>query len=209
MSLVLAHSSNAQASRYWSLGEKYTGHNGHFLTYLNELIKEVEYQMNNKKEHSRAYEIRKRTLTYLSLIQMNKLSPGAKIRDNSDMMLVRAMIKQIPLSKETGKPYTVHVNNQKHEVTSAPEFNTNYAGNLDSEPEHEVSHYLKLVIGAGCAHQAAEVIQSMGPYNGRTGFATIERLADVFGREAGYLTLLPTKFGWGNKNLYLDWAAYK
>ena len=49
MSLALAHSSNAQASRYWSLGEKYTGHNGHFLTYLNELKKEVEYQMKTKK----------------------------------------------------------------------------------------------------------------------------------------------------------------
>ena len=50
MSLALAHSGVAQASRYWSLGEKYTGHNGHFLTYLNELIKEAEYQMDNKKK---------------------------------------------------------------------------------------------------------------------------------------------------------------
>ena len=79
MSLALAHSSVAQASRYWSLGEKYTGYNGHLLTYLSELTKEVEYQM-NKKEHSRAYEIRKRTFTYLSLIQKNKLPSGVKIR---------------------------------------------------------------------------------------------------------------------------------
>ena len=69
MSLALAHSSVTQANRYWSLGEKYTGHNGSFLTYLNELIKEVEFQMNAKKEGSRSYEIRKRTFTYLSLIQ--------------------------------------------------------------------------------------------------------------------------------------------
>ena len=49
MSLALAHSSVTQANRYWSLGVKYTGHNGHFLTYLNELIKEVEFQMNTDK----------------------------------------------------------------------------------------------------------------------------------------------------------------
>ena len=66
-----------------------------------------------------------------------------------------------------------------------------------------------MVIDAGCALQAAEVIQSMGPYNDRTGFATVGRLADVFGRGAGHLNLLPTKFEWGTKNLYLGWADYK
>ena len=168
------------------------------LTYLNELIKEVEFQMNNKKENSRAYEIRKRTFTYLSLIQKNKLSPSTKVRTNEQMLVVRAMIKQIPLPGSDGEAHTVNVNikdaNVPHIVSSVFRYKTNYSGDLTTEHEHEVSHYLKLVIDAGCAMQAAEVIQSMGTYNDRIGFATIERLADVFGREAGHLTLLPTKF---------------
>ena len=158
MSLALAHSSNAQASRYWSLGEKYTGHNGHFLTYLNELIKEVEYQMNNKKEHSRAHEIRRRTYTYLCLIQKNKLSAGDKIRDNHDMCVVRTMIKDIPLMKDDSTTYMITVNGEQMEVSSSFNFGTNLAGDLYTECENEVSHYLKLVIDAGCAEQAAEVI---------------------------------------------------
>ena len=212
MSLALAHSSVAQANRYWSLGEKYTGHNGHFLTYLNELIKEVEFQMNNKKENSRSYEIRKRTFTYLSLIQKNKLSSAAKIRDNEEMKLVRAQIKQIPLPGNTGEQTTINVLEGEQLVPRQVipfNFQTNFSQGLENTHEHEVSHYLKLVIDAGCAGQAAEVIQSMGTYNDRTGFATIERLADVFGREAGHLTLLPTTFEWGTKNLCLDWSNFK
>ena len=209
MTLALSHSNVAQSSRYWSLGEKYTGHNGHFLTYLNELIKEVEYQMNNKKEYSRAHEIRKRAYTYLCLIQKNKLSAGEAIRDNHDMCVVRTMIKDIPLMKDDSENYTITVNGEQLVVSSSFNFGTNLAGDLTTECENEVSHYLKLVIDAGCADQAAEVIQSMGPYNNRTGFATIERLADVFGRDAGHLTLLPTNFEWGTRNLFLDWSAYK
>merc|ERR1711951_248240 len=115
----------------------------------------------------------------------------------------------IPLMKDDSENYTITVNGEQLVVSSSFNFGTNLAGDLTTECENEVSHYLKLVIDAGCADQAAEVIQSMGPYNNRTGFATIERLADVFGRETGHLTLLPTNFGCGAKNLYLDWAAYK
>ena len=168
--------------------------------------------MNTKKENSRSYEIRKRTFTYLSLIQKNKLSSAAKIRENEEMILVRAQIKQIALPGNTGQATTIKVLEGEEIVPLQVvpfDFQTNFSQGLENTNEHEVSHYLKLVIDAGCAGQAAEVIQSMGTYNDRTGFATIERLADVFGREAGHLTLLPTKFEWGTKNLFLDWSNYK
>ena len=128
------------------------------------------------------------------------------------MKLVRAQIQQIPLPGNTGEQTTINVLEGEQLVPRQVipfNFQTNFSQGLENTHEHEVSHYLKLVIDAGCAGQAAEVIQSMGTYNDRTGFATIERLADVFGREAGHLTLLPTTFEWGTKNLCLDWSNFK
>ena len=97
MSLAMSHANSAQANRYWSLGEKYTGLNGSFITYLNELIKEVEFQLWQKKEHTRAIEIRHRALAYLLLIQRLKLASGEAIRTHDEMIVVRYMIQNNPL----------------------------------------------------------------------------------------------------------------
>ena len=97
MSLAMSHANSAQANRYWSLGEKYTGLNGSFITYLNELVKEVEFQLGQKKENTRAFEIRHRALAYLSLIQRLKLASGEAIRKHDEMIVIRYMIRHHPL----------------------------------------------------------------------------------------------------------------
>ena len=95
--------------------------------------------MNSTKEGSRSYEIRKRTFTCLSLIQKNKLSSGTKIRTHQEMMIVREVIKKIPLPGNAGEPHVVNVNGQPHNVSSAFDFHTNFSVGLTAAQEHEVS----------------------------------------------------------------------
>merc|ERR1711989_52180 len=103
----------------------------------------------------------------------------------------------------------VNIDGKLYDVPTSFNFGTTYCGDLKTLNEQEVSHYLKLVIDAGCANEAHGVIETMGQYSQRTGFATIERLADVYGRRSGNIATLPTEFPWAQKNLHLDWSEYK
>ena len=54
-----------------------------------------------------------------------------------------------------------------------------------------------------------ETISSIGTTRDRTGFETVERLADVYGRNAALIASIPQDFVWGNNSLVFDWNNYK
>ena len=57
-----------QQARYWQHEEKFTGMNGTWLGYVNELIKEVKYQIDQTKEGTRLYKVKERAMKLLQLI---------------------------------------------------------------------------------------------------------------------------------------------
>ena len=65
------------------------------------------------------------------------------------------------------------------------------------------------MVDAAVSGPAMEVICSMGMARDRTGFETIERLADVYGRNAALIVQIPWSFVWGNNSMVYDWNNYK
>merc|ERR1711989_238676 len=109
---------------------------GSFITYLNELVKEVEFQLWQKKENTRAFEIRHRTLQYLLLIQKLKLASGEAIRTNDEMIVIRYMIRTHPLPEHQGKGKRrdtpeiekVNIDGKLYDVPTSFNFGTTYCG---------------------------------------------------------------------------------
>merc|ERR1711946_43206 len=56
-----------QKARYWQHAEKFTGLNGTWLGYVNELIKEIKYQLESTRENTIIYKVRERAMKLLQL----------------------------------------------------------------------------------------------------------------------------------------------
>ena len=82
-------------------------------------------------------------------------------------------------------------------------------GWCDTPQEREVSNYIKNVIDAAIIGPAKEVVMNMGMSRDRTGFETVERLAEVYGRNAAHIVMMPYNFVWGKNSLIEDWSNYK
>ena len=67
-------------------------------------------------------------------------------------------------------------------------------GWLGNKDEREVGQYLLKVVEASICEHALQVIVAMGNPKDRNGFMAIERLADVYGRNAAHIALLPQLF---------------
>ena len=83
-------------------------------------------------------------------------------------------------------------------------------GWLPKKDEREVGQYLLKVTEASICEHALQVVVAMGNPTDRNGFMAIERLADVYGRNAAHTAFFPQLFTWGKgRNLPEDWNDYK
>ena len=217
------HTSTVQEKRFWAHEERYNGLNGNFLGFLCEVSKEMTNQMNNKKDNSRMYKVIERANKYIYTIYNNNLSSKTDIQNNADIKKLREIIKHVPLpAKEDTKKRVARIK-KKNEMGQEIEIEINSdfecekpsgahgwpKGWCDSTQEREVSNYIKNVIDAAIFGPAMEVVMNMGMSRDRTGFETIERLADVYGRSAAHIMLIPNNFVWGKNSLIQDWSNYK
>ena len=67
--------------------------------------------------------------------------------------------------------------------------------------------FIKNVIESSLVGAALEVVKNLGMPRDRTGFNTVERLAKVYGRDAGMINCLPANFVWGDGSLVSDWTS--
>ena len=141
---------------------------------------------------------------------------------NIETERIREIIKFVPLPSTSVKKLTAKVkrkdeNGDEYEIDpdsdfeiEKPEDPLNWPkGWMDTVGEREVSNYIKNMVDAAVAGPAMEVISSMGMARDRTGFETIERLADVYGRNASLIVQIPWSFHWGNNSMIYDWNNYK
>ena len=79
----------------------------------------------------------------------------------------------------------------------------------ENKDEREVGAYLLKMIEASIDGTALEVVVAMGNPKDRNGFLAIERLADVYGRKASHIAMMPQLFTWGTgNNLPHGWNNY-
>ena len=101
------------------------------------------------------------------LLRRLKLASGEAIRKHDEMIIIRYMIRNHPLpelQKKSNVPDTkkVMVGDKEYDVPTSFNFQKTFCGDLTTQNEQEVSHYLKLVIDAGCSNESHEVIETMG-----------------------------------------------
>ena len=220
-----SHTSVAQEKRFWAHEEKYNGLNGNFLAFLHEISKEMTNQMNSKNEKSRMYKVIERAGKYIETIYNNNLSSKQQIQNNDLVKQIREIIKHVPLparvkeAEPKRKAIVTRRNSagidESYEITSdfeceKPAEATAWPrGWCDTPQEREVSNYIKNVIDAAIIGPAKEVVMNMGMSRDRTGFETVERLAEVYGRNAAHIVMMPYNFVWGKNSLIEDWSNYK
>ena len=225
------HTNEAQGQRYWPHMEKFTGTNGNFLAFIYELIKQIGWTKENSREGTRIWKIQERTIKYLTLIYNYNLASKKEIQESERVTRFREAIREIPLpshnssSKKTVKRKVKRMNENGEEVETEitvdvtsdieePEEKEKPgswpAGWIENKDEREVGAYLLKIVEASIDGTALEVVVAMGNPKDRNGFLAIERLADVYGRNASHIAMMPQLFVWGTgNNLPHDWNNYK
>ena len=219
-----SHTTRAQEQQFWSQPEKYNGLNGNFLAFLCEVLKEFERQMGRLNEKSRMFKIIERAQKYIQTIYIHNLSSAEEIRNNKDIQGLRTIIKYVPLpiredknkrsvtmtriNPETGAQETYELDSD-YECGLTPDVTGWPKGWCDTVQERFVSNYIKNVFDAAITGAAMEVVSNMGMSRDRTGFDTVERLAEVYGRNAAHISMIPNNFVWGKNSLVQDWYNYK
>ena len=225
---MATHTSTIQEQRWWSQQAKFTGMNGNFVAFLGEILKEMDAQKRKLRETSRAYKVIERSFRYIELIYNRSLSTAKDIQGCIKVQEYREIIRKIPLPakpgfekskkpkikvtriNDEGKEYEVDIDSDLEDEipTDVPGFPKGW---FVSEGEREVSQYIKNVLESAVCGAALEVILMQGLSRDRNGFDTIEKLAEVFGRNAAHIAMLPMQFEWGNpeRTLAQDWTEYK
>ena len=75
--MIMSVNTPFQQQRYWQHEEKFTGLNGTWLGYVNELIKETKYQLEHTKENTALHKVRERAMKLLQLIYNLRLQQKA------------------------------------------------------------------------------------------------------------------------------------
>ena len=115
---------------------------------------------------------------------------------------------RVKRKNEFNEEYEVEVNSDVESPETSDE--TGWPGGwLPNKNEREVGAYLMKIVDAAVTGHARNVLIAMGNPKDRNGFTTIERLADVYGRNAAHVAMLPMLFEWGKSNIQADWSEYK
>ena len=212
------HTSVIQEQRWWSQTSKFSGLNGTFLGFINELKKELEHNLRKQKEKTRNWVICSRALKYVTIIHNFSLSTKKDLDENPNLKKMRQCIDHVPLPKvAASQSVVVPIDGIDVEISSDVELEPPAGttaigfpkGWLKTESAREVSTYLKNVIESAVTGPALDTIKHMGMARDRNGFDTLERLAFTYGRDAGQVVNLPHNFVWGQGDLAVDWTNYK
>ena len=226
--MAVTHTSAIQEQRFWTQSEKFNGLNGNFLAYMSEVRKEMLHHLANKGEKTRQYKVIERACKYITLIYNYNIGSDTQLRECKAIIKLREVIKYVPLpkvQKETTRKYTITRTRAATETTAESTYTEELTSDVEMDPpeeakgwpkgwcdntqEREVSEYIKNVIESSVTGAALEVVKNMGMPRDRTGFDTVERLAKVYGRDAGMINCLPANFVWGCGSLVSDWTSYK
>ena len=169
-----------QQARYWQHEEKFTGMNGTWLGYINELIKEVKYQMDQTKEGTMLYKVRERACKLLQLIYNHRI----QTREGFEHPQMTRYISNIK------KKALIAV--KRDSLDSFDDIDTDIEGEYVDPGEHWipekpfriVAEYLLNIIESSIAGPAHDVIQNLGFDRDRNGYLALQRLAEAFGRSA-------------------------
>ena len=75
-----------QMARYWPRSEEFTGLNGTWLGYDNELIKEIKYQLENTREGTMIYKVRERAMIMLQLVYNMRIQDRGTFAKNERLL---------------------------------------------------------------------------------------------------------------------------
>ena len=151
-----------QMARYWQHSEKFTGLNGTWLGYVNELIKEIKFQLENTKEGTMIYKVRERAMKLLQLIYNLRIQDRDQFAKNKRLEQYVEILKRKPLIKK--RP-----NIPSRDSVSSNELNTDIEAEKDDEPGehwiHEkpfrmVAEYLQNIIESSTEGPAQDVTKS-------------------------------------------------
>ena len=227
---MLSHTNATQEQRYWVHTEKFNGYNGNFLSFINELAKEIAFQMLSCKEGSRIWKVMERSTKYLQLLYNLQLATEDEINRNEQVrdLLTAFEIFQLPdpVDKNRDKTKRQARRNRYNAARNVEEL-IEVEVNSDIEEPHpavrqhwpagwlqninlrEVGDFLMKIVDSAIVGAAKEVVIGMGNPRDRNGFSTITRLAEVYGRNSAHIAMLPQVFEWGTKSLPEDWNDYK
>ena len=223
------HSNRTQEQRYWVHSEKFDGLNGNFLAFVYELSKEIGWYKEKSKEGTRVWKIQDRALKYLQLIYNYGLASAKEIDDSPRIRKYREAIRFIPLPKsadsvdiedrterrrtinEEGQPIQIEIvhDSDIEEPALHARPGTWPKGWIANKDEREVGQYLLKMVESAITGSAKDVVTQMGCPKDRNGFMALSRLAEVYGRNAAHIAMMPQLFHWGDRSLPEDWNAYK
>ena len=194
-----------QKARYWQHAEKFTGLNGTWLGYVNELIKEIKYQLESTRENTVIYKVRERAMKLLQLIYNLWVNDVNKFYENEKILRYLDVIKTKPLTRVN--PLDADMSDY---LDSDIEADQNAGQHWIAEkPFRPVAEYLQNMIESSVSGPASDVLQNLGFDRDRNGYQSLKRLCEVFGRNAEHTACLPQNFIWGQQSLHADWAKYK
>ena len=200
-----------QQARYWQRPEKFTGLNGTWLGYVNELIKETKYQLENTKEQTMVYKVRERAMKFLQLIYNLRIQDRYDFANNERLLDYVKIISAKPLMKKRAR-------NPQDPNASTTEVDTDIEVHDEDEPGDHwirdkpfrlVAEYLQNIVESSTDGPAHDVLQNLGFDRDRNGYQSLKRLCEVFGRSAQHTACIPQNFIWGTNSLHSDWARYK
>ena len=205
----------------WSCYTKFDGLNGSFKAFVGNLIGQITFTKGLTKEGSRKHKIQERAIRYLQIIHDDNLSSIKEIHENVRIVKLRREIREIPLPvlKEVVEQQVQSVDDgiskmkdNKIDVTSdIEESEVTEPGSLTEEQfenrdEGEVATYLHKIIKGSVTGSALDLVSSVD----ENGFVAIQTLAEIFGRTASQIALIPHMFRWGQgETLAHDWTDYK
>ena len=188
-------------ARYWQHEEKFTGMNGTWLGYVNELIKEVKYQMDQTKEGTRLHKVKERAMKLLQLIYNLRIQTREDFENKKMKEYVSNIKKKELLNAKRAQSFD-----------SYEDIDTDIEGKFEDPGEHwipekpfrAVAEYLLNIIESSISGMAHDVIQNLGFERDRNGYLALQRLAEAFGRSAQHTACIPQNFEWGTNALHTD-----
>ena len=191
---------------------------------MNEVKKEMLHHQSKLSDKSRQYKVIERAVKYIVTIYNHNVGSKEEMERCNALRTIRDVIKLVPLpERERARDRVGYVT--RTDPATGAEYQAEISSDIELDPpedqagwprawcdtrqEREVSDFIKNIIDSSITGPALEVVVSMGMPRDRTGFDTVERLCQVYGRNAGHITCLPTNFNWGNGSLVNDWTNYR
>ena len=153
-----------QKARYWQHSEKFTGLNGTWLGYVNELIKEIKYQLESTRENTMVYKVRERAMKLLQLTYNLRINDVEAFTKNPVLAKYLEVIKRKPLTK--ANPQDPDFAEESSDIENDKNAGEHW---IQEKPFRHVAEYLQNMIEASVSGPANDVLQNLGYDRDRNG----------------------------------------